>query len=66
METIAFYLLMVQKFFNLKQKILKKSISLVFRKHFKRIFVDYIKKTGLNKCFYDFSVDHDAIAVEKA
>ena len=26
--------------------------------------VDNMKKTGLNECLYDFSVDYDAIAVD--
>ena len=34
------------------------------RKHFKRLSVDNMKKTGLNGYVYDFSVDYDAIAVD--
>ena len=34
------------------------------RKHFKRIFLDNMKKTGLNGYVHDFSVDYDAIAVD--
>ena len=33
------------------------------RKHFKRLIVDNMKKTGFNGCVYDFSVDYDAVAV---
>ena len=32
------------------------------RKHFRRLFVDNMKKTVLNGCAYDFSVDYDDIA----
>ena len=35
----------------------------MFRKHFKRLAVDNIKKTGLHGYDYDFSVDYDAIAM---
>ena len=49
------YLLMVQKFINLKQKILR-----LWQLH----YVDYMKKTELNGYVYDFSVDYDAIAVD--
>ena len=30
----------------------------------KYFFVDNMKKTGLSRCVYDFSVDYDAIAVD--
>ena len=33
------------------------------RKHFKRVFCSNVKKTGLNGCVYDFSVDYDGIGV---
>ena len=35
----------------------------MLRKHFKRLIVDNMKKTGLKGYVYDFSVDYDAIAV---
>ena len=55
---------MVQKLFNLKQKILR-----LYQIHFvsnvsKDISVDNMKKTGLNGYVYDFSFDYDAIAVD--
>ena len=34
------------------------------RKHFKRIPIDDMKKTGLNKYAYDFNIDYYAIAVD--
>ena len=34
------------------------------RKHFKRLAVDNMKDTGLNRYVYDFSVDYNAIAVD--
>ena len=37
----------------------------MFRKHFKRLSVDNMKKTGLNGCVYDFSVDYDFIANDR-
>ena len=37
----------------------------MFRKYFKRLAVDNMKKkTGLNGYVYHFSVDYDAIAVD--
>ena len=36
----------------------------MLRKHFKRLVVDNMKKTGLKRYVYDFSVDYDAIAVD--
>ena len=36
----------------------------MFRKDFKRLSLDNIKKTGFNGYVYDFSVDYDAIAVD--
>ena len=60
MEQTVIYLLMVQKFINLKQKILR----LFLRNISKDFFVDNIKKTGLNGYAYDFSVDYHAIVVD--
>ena len=37
-------------------------MSLVFRKHFKRLFCN-IEKNGLKGYVYDFSADYNAIAV---
>ena len=37
----------------------------MIRKHFNRLFrVDNMRKTGLNRYVYDFSVDYDAIPVD--
>ena len=36
----------------------------MFRKCFKHFSKDNMKKTGLNRYVYDFSVDYDAIAVD--
>ena len=58
MEQIVIYLLMVQKFTNLKQK-----TPLYLGNISKDWSVDNMKKTGLNRYVYDFSVDYDAIAV---
>ena len=54
MEQTVIYLLTVQKFINLKQKILK-----LYHIYYS---VNNMKKTGLNGYVYDFSVDYDAIA----
>ena len=56
MQRTVIYLLMVDKFINLKQRILA-SIS-------KDWTVDNMKKTGLNGYAYDFSADYDGIAVD--
>ena len=60
MEQIVTYLLMVQKFLNLKQK----AIPLLLGNISKEFSVDNRKKTGLNGYVYDFSVDYEAIAVD--
>ena len=56
---------MIEKFINLKQKILKFQqlhyVSETFQENWK---VDNLKKTGLNGHVYDFSADYDAIAVD--
>ena len=36
----------------------------MFRKYFKRLVTNNMKKTGFNEYVYDFSVDYDAIAVD--
>ena len=36
----------------------------MFRKHFKKLVIDNMKKTGFNGYLDDFSVDYDAIAVD--
>ena len=60
MKQTVIYLLMVEKLINLKQKILKLCLGIIS----KDWTVDNMKKTGLNWHVYDFSVDHDAIAVD--
>ena len=34
------------------------------RNHFKKFYVDIMKKTGLNQYVYDISVDYDFIAID--
>ena len=36
----------------------------MFRKHFRSFLVDNMKKSSLNGYVYDFSPDHDAVAVD--
>ena len=60
MKQTVIYLLMVEKLINLKQKILKLCLGIIS----KDWTVDNMKKTGLNWHVYDFSVDHDAIAID--
>ena len=36
----------------------------MFRKNFKRLEVDNLKKNGLNKYVYDVSVDYDIITAD--
>ena len=40
------------------------AIPLCLGKIWKIFSVDYMKKTGFYGCFYDFSIDYDAIAVD--
>ena len=61
MEQTIIYLLMVQKFIKLKQKIL--TIPLCLGSISKDFSVDNMTKTGLNGYIY-FSADYDAIAVD--
>ena len=39
------------------------SISTVLRNHIERLVIGNMKKTGLEGCIYDFSVDYDAITI---
>ena len=62
MGQIVTYLLIVQKFTNLKQKILKfYGSNMSWEQDWS---VDNMEKTGFSSYFYDFSVDFDAIAVD--
>ena len=36
----------------------------MLRKHFKRLSVENMKKTGFSGYVYDFSIDYDATAVD--
>ena len=65
MEQIVIYLLMAQKFINLKQRILRlQKLYLCLGNISKDWSVDNTKKTRLNGYVYDFSVDYDGIAVD--
>ena len=55
---------MVQKLFNLKQKILRLYQIRFVSNVSKDISVDNMKKTGLNGYVYDFSFDYHAITVD--
>ena len=64
MKQIVTYLLMVQKFINLKQKILR-----LYQVHYaQEIFqktgpqIIWNDRTGFTDYVYDFSVDYDSIA----
>ena len=66
MEQIVIYLLMIQQFINLKQKILK-----LQQVHYVQVInkdwsTDNMnkKKTGFNEYIYDFSVDYDATDID--
>ena len=54
MEQVVTYFLLVQKFTNLKQKILK----------LQQVQYAQGKKTGFTGYVYDFSVNYDSIAVD--
>ena len=63
MEQIVTCLLMVIKFTNLKQKILRLWQFLYVQGNVSKDWsVDNMKKIGLNDYVYDFSVDYDTIA----
>ena len=65
MEQTVIYLLMAQKFINLKQRILRlQKLYLCLGNISKDWSVDNTKKTRLNGYVYDFSVDYDGIAVD--
>ena len=56
---------MVQKFTNLKQKILKLyQVHLYLGNNSKDWSTDNTKRTGFTRYVYNFSVDYDAIAVD--
>ena len=58
MEQIVGYLLMVQRFINSKAKDSEIVVtSLCLRNISKDFSVDNMKKTGLNRYVYDFTVD---------
>ena len=58
MEKIVIYLLMVQKYLKLKQKILRLQQLRYVQE------IDNMKKTGFNGYVYDFSVGYDDIKVD--
>ena len=61
MEQIVTYLLMVQKFTNLKQKILKLQQAHYVLETFQNSLIDNMKRTRLNGYVYDFCADYDPI-----
>ena len=69
MEQIVTYLLMVQKFTNLKQKILK-FVQYVLvgpiclGNILKDWSLDSMKRTGFTGYVYDFSIEYDPVAVD--
>ena len=66
MGQIVIYLLMVLKYINLKQKILKLQQAHFVQGIFQKIGQQIIwkKKTGFNGYIYYFSVDYDATDVD--
>ena len=65
MEQIVIYLLMVQKFRNLQQKILKiVPNNLCLGNVSKDFSVSNMKQTGFNGYIYDFSIAYDGIDVD--
>ena len=64
MEQIVIYLLMVQKFVNLKQKIQIVASPLCLENISKDWSTDNMKKTGLTGYVYDFSADYSAVTVD--
>ena len=64
MEQILIYLLMVQKFINLKQDSKIVASLLCLGNVSKDWSVDIIKKRGFTGYVYDFIVDYNAITVD--
>ena len=64
MKHKVIYLLKVQKFINLKQKIEIVATLLCLGNISKDWSVDNMKKNGLNGYVYNFSVDYNATAVD--
>ena len=64
MKHKVIYLLKVQKFINLKQKIEIVATLLCLGNISKDWSVDNMKKTGFTGHFYNFSVDYNATAVD--
>ena len=64
MEQTVIYLLMVQKFVNLKQKTLKLIQFHYVQETFQKTSLDNMKKTEFYRYVHDFRVDYDAIAVD--
>ena len=60
MGAIVFDLLMLEKYINPNLKVLKTKISLMCRKYLGDFSANNMKKSGLNGCVYDFSVDYRA------
>ena len=60
MGATVFYLLMSQKYISSNQKILKKKNPLCLGNISRDFSANNMKKTGLNGCMYDFSVDYRA------
>ena len=63
MEQIVIYLLMVQKFTNLKLKILRLQKLHYVQETFQKT-VDNMKRTGFNGYVDGFSVDYDTTAAD--
>ena len=55
---------MVQKFVNLKQKILQQQETLCLGNISKDQSTDNMKKTGLTGYVYDFSADYNAVTID--
>ena len=57
---------MALRFINLKQRILRlqQALLICLGNISGEFSADNMKKTGLNGCVYDFSVDYDAIKVD--
>ena len=60
MVATAFYLSMLQKCINSKQKFCNKRYPLYLRNILRDFSANNMNKTGLNGCMYNFSVDYRA------
>ena len=63
METTVFRLLMPEKYFIQSKRLLYKSIFIVWRKYFKDLAVNNVKKNGIKPLRVQFFVEYNTIGI---